>query len=97
MSGDSQEAPIAEMRDRRVDRALSFGLATVCSVALSVGAYFFKGLSAELRELNKAVAELRTEVRVQAERERRVEELAKNVETLGARVTRLEIQAARPR
>lgn len=52
MSGDSQEAPIAEMRDRRVDRALSFGLATVCSVALSVGAYFFKGLSAELRELN---------------------------------------------
>jgi hypothetical protein len=78
------------VRDFRIDKMLTWVLTFFCGVALSIGAWFFSGLSTELGKLREAVGELKTEVRVQAERERRVVALEQFTKTLDDRVRHLE-------
>lgn len=83
--------------DQRLDKVLTWCLMFFCGLALSVGAWFFSGLSEELGKLREAVGELKTEVRIQAERARRVDalderlKLAENaIDLLDDRVIKLE-------
>ena len=57
-------------RDERLDKAASWALAGAVTVALTVGAWFFRSLTTELRSLHQAVSGLSTKVAVLEERDK---------------------------
>ena len=92
MDADSTitEAPGAP-RDPRFDKFVSWALTGFAGLALAVGAYFFKDLNSEIKDLSKAVSSLKTEVRVaRTSRELENKALSNAIQELKARVRLLE-------
>ena len=77
--------------DNRVDKIITWVLATFIVVAMTASISAFKELKSEIHTLSTVVAKLTTKVAVMEERERRMEEyIVRRLERLDARVTVLE-------
>jgi len=76
--------------DPRVDKVISWALMAFAGLALSVGAWFFNGLGTEIGKLREAVSELKTQVSVQAERDREIEKIREDSKAVKARIRDLE-------
>ena len=77
-------------KDPRVERAISWALVTAATVALTVGAWFFRDLSSTVKSLNEAVIGLKTEVAVLAVDREDIEELKEDVRELRQRLRAVE-------
>ena len=77
--------------DPRVDRLASWGLNIAAIVALAIGGWFFRGVSASMDTLGESVQGLKTEVAVmRAERKGEMALQAQRISDLDTRVTALE-------
>lgn len=77
-------------RDPRVDRGISWALATFAGLSMCVAGYLFKDLSAAVGDLRGAVSDLKTEVAVLRVDRESIDRLDDEVKELRARVRVLE-------
>lgn len=68
------------LRDSRLDRAVTWLLASLVTVGLGVGAWFFSSLSQDMRQLQNTIHDLRVTVALNSSLERRIEALEKRVD-----------------
>lgn len=68
--------------DPRIDKFITWGLTAFCGLSLSIGAWFFKDLSANLDSLSSAVQELRTEVTVLSLSQEKIKVLEQKIDAL---------------
>ena len=80
----------AAVRDPRFDRLVSWCLLGFASLAASVGAWFGSTLATEVRSLRDALANLRTEVRVQASISTDVADLKTRMREAEGRINKME-------
>lgn len=57
-------APVIDLKDPRVDRAISWALTTFAGLAFGVGAYFFAGLTSEVRAMRADMSTITTRVAI---------------------------------
>lgn len=77
------------LSDPRVDKVVSLVLSGVAAIALSFGAWFFSNMSEEIKELNKAVSDLRVEIALSKTMDTRLN-------SIDARLTVLEREVRKP-
>lgn len=68
------------LRDNRLDRLVTWLLASVVSVGLGVGAWFFSSLSQDMKALQNTIHDLRVTVALNSSLERRIEAIEKRVD-----------------
>lgn len=90
----------AVFRDARMDKLVSWGLTTVASVALSVGAWFFSRLDGQMSRLDASLGQLRGQIAVLEADSRRmtlVEARLHALETVGSAPLRAEVDGIKER
>lgn len=70
---------------------IEYALMTFCGIALSIGAWFFKGLDQSVKQLTEAVGDLKTEVAVMRRDAEAIEDVKDEIKILQKRVRELEM------
>lgn len=73
-----------------LESVITYVLMTFCGGALSVGAWFFKGLDKNVKTLTEAVSDLKTEIAVMRRDAEDLAELRQKLERLNEKVVTIE-------
>lgn len=77
------------LKDPRIDRAVTWVLTFVATIAFTAGAWYFRAVSFRLEELQKGQAELKTEIALLKRDQEGIQELRMRVRELEREVARM--------
>jgi len=82
-------------KDARIDKVITWTLMTAATLALSIGAWFFRGLDTRLGELGRSLDDLKREVAVLQVQRHEVQDLKDDAKEFRARLRALEAKVGR--